>query len=175
LIERIDMLPNLARATLLGLVLVAASALSPAPARAQDIRPLVQGETVYVPVYSEILYGNLGSSGKPSRMPVSAMLSIRNVDEAAGITINSVRYYDGAGKLLRELLDQPAILGPLATTEVFVEHKDMSGGTGANFIVVWQSAEPVNPPIVEAVHAYFFGNQSIAFVSPGRPIRPKGS
>ncbi len=166
---------KLVRAALLGLVLVAASTLSTASGHAQDIRPLAQGETVYVPVYSEILYGNLGSSGKPSRMPVSAMLSIRNVDEAASITVRSVRYYDSAGKLLREFLDQPLTLGPLATTEVFVEHKDMSGGTGANFLVVWQASRPVNPPIVEAVHAYFFGNQSIAFVSPGRPILPQGN
>ena len=55
---------------------------------------------------------------------------------------------------------------------MFIEHRDMTGGTGANFLVVWESAEPVNPPIIEVVHAYFFGNQSAAFISSGGPIDP---
>src|SRR5215510_847855 len=134
--------------------------------------PLSRGQTVYAPVYSEVMYGNLDGSGNASRMPLSAMLSIRNTNPAAGITLTSVKYYDSAGKLLREFLDQPKSLAPLETTEVFVEHRDMTGGTGANFLIVWESPAPVNPPIVEVVHTYFFGNQSTAFISPGRAIDP---
>ncbi|HEX7198804.1 MAG TPA: DUF3124 domain-containing protein, partial [Dongiaceae bacterium] len=69
-------------------------------------------------------------------------------------------------------LDKPKSLAPLETTEMFIEHRDMTGGTGANFLVVWESAAPVNPPIIEVVHGYFFGNQSAAFISTGRPIDP---
>ena len=159
------MLLKFFRIAALGLLVIAPSAF------ADEAPPLSQGETVYAPVYSDVQYGNLDGSGNPSRMPLSAMLSIRNTNPAAPITIKSAKYYDSAGKLLREFIEQPKTLAPLESTEVFVEHRDMAGGSGANFLVVWESATPVNPPIVEVVHAYFFGNQSTAFISPGRPIR----
>jgi len=127
-----------------------------------------------VPVYSELQYGNLNDSGRPSRMPLSAMLSIRNTDPAQTITVRSARYYDGTGKLLREYLDVPRALGPLQSTELFIEHKDLAGGAGASFLVVWESASPANRPVIEAVHALFFGNQSTAFVTTGREIRSPG-
>jgi hypothetical protein len=44
--------------------------------------------------------------------------------------------------------------------------------SGANFLVEWKASKPINPPIIETVNAYFFGTQSVAFTSPGRPIRP---
>lgn len=150
----------------MSLVFLASAAL------ADEAPPLSRGQTIYVPVYSEILHGNLSSSGKASRLPLSAMLSIRNTNPGAAITVTSVKYYDSAGKMLQEYFMEPKTLAPLETTEIFVEHRDMKGGTGANFLVVWESAAPVNPPIVEVVHAYFFGNQSTAFISPGRPIDP---
>jgi len=160
------MLLKFFRIAALGLLVIAPSAF------ADEAPPLSQGETVYAPVYSDVQYGNLDGSGNPSRMPLSAMLSIRNTNQAAPITIKSAKYYDSAGKLLREFIEQPKTLAPLESTEVFVEHRDMTGVSGANFLVFWESAAPVNPPIVEVVHGYFFGNQSVAFISPGRPIRP---
>lgn len=159
------MLLKFFRLAVLGLLAIAPSAL------ADEAPALSRGETVYAPVYSDVQYGNLDGSGNPSRMPLSAMLSIRNTNPDAPITIKSARYYDSAGKLLREFIEQPKSLAPLESTEVFVEHRDMAGGSGANFLVVWDSATPVNPPVVEVVHGYFFGNQSVAFISPGRPIR----
>ena len=162
------MLIKIAGAALAGLLVVASASM------AEEAHQLSRGQTVYVPVYSEVLHGNLDSSGNPSRMPLSAMLSIRNTDPAHRIDINSVRYYDGGGKLLRAFLGQPKQLEPLQSTEMFVEHKDMTGGTGASFLVVWSSGAPVNPPVIEAVHAYFFGNQSTAFISPGRAITSTG-
>jgi len=143
-----------------------------ASAWADEMQPLSRGQTVYAPVYSEILHGNLDSSGNPSRIPLSAMLSIRNTNPVAAITVTSVSYYSGTGKLLRAFLDKPKSLAPLETIEMFIEHRDMTGGTGASFLIVWESAAPVNPPIVEVVHAYFFGTQSTAFISAGRPIDP---
>ena len=103
-------------------------------------------------------------------LPLSVMLSIRNVNPEHGITVRAVGYYDTDGKLLREFYKEPKTLGPLQSTDVFVENKDMTGGAGANFLVVWDAEKPVNPPIVEAVHAYFFGTQSLVFTSAGRAI-----
>jgi hypothetical protein len=136
---------------------------------AGDLPPATQGQTVYVPVYSQVLYGNVDGGGKPDRWPLSATLSIRNTDPENALTVGSVRYYDTSGKLVREY---PAgnKLGPLGTMEVFVEHKDQSGGSGANFLVVWTADKPINAPIIETVHTYFFGTRAVAFTSPGQAL-----
>lgn len=133
-----------------------------------------RGQTIYVPVYSHIWHGNLDSKGKAQTLLLSAMLSIRNTDPYDGLTIKSVRYYDTAGKIIREYTPQPSTLGPMASTDVFVEHKDNQGGTGANFVVQWVADRPISPPIVEVVNAYFFGPQSLAFTSPGKVINEDG-
>lgn len=145
------------------------------PARAGEAPALSGGQTLYVPVYSHIWHGNLDGDGKPQMLLLSSMLSIRNTDPLAGITVLSVKYYDTDGRMLREYYKSPRFLGPMASTDVFIEHKDAEGGTGANFIVLWKSDKPVNPPIVETVNAYFFGSHSLAFTSPGRPIVPPGT
>jgi len=143
-------------------------------ASAAGAADLSRGQTIYVPVYSHVAHGNLDSSGKPWTLPLSVMLSIRNIDPASGLTVRAVRYYDTEGKLLREFYAEPKKLAPLQSTDVFVENKDMTGGSGANFLVVWDADSPVNPPIVEAVHAYFFGNQSVVFTTIGRVVETVG-
>ncbi len=95
-------------------------------ASAAGAADLSRGQTIYVPVYSHIAHGNLDSSGKPWTLPLSVMLSIRNIDPANGLTVRAVRYYDTEGKLLREFYAEPKKLGPLQSTDVFVENKDMT-------------------------------------------------
>lgn len=133
-----------------------------------------RGQSIYVPVYSHIWHGNLDSKGKPQTLLLSSMLSIRNTDPDDSLTVRSVRYYDTAGKLLKEYMVQPARLGPMASTDVFLEHKDNQGGTGANFVVQWSAERPISTPIVEVVNAYVFGPQSLAFTSPGKVIAEDG-
>jgi hypothetical protein len=157
-------------AILFALTLATSSLFASSGARAEPAA-LIKGQTLYVPVYSHILHGNLDGKGKPSELLLSSMLSLRNTDPGRSITVTSARYYDTGGKLLREYMAKPMTLGPMASSELFIEHKDKEGGTGANFIVEWTSDKPVNPPIVETVNAYFFGPQSVAFTSPGRPIQ----
>ena len=143
------------------------------PAAAQEALPLSKGQMVYVAAYSHISHGNLDGQGQPMTLLLSSMLSIRNTDPSGTITVRAVRYYDTAGKVLRELVTAPLTLGAMASTEYFVEHKDKAGGSGANFVVEWSADRPVNPPVIETVNAFFFGTQSIAFTSPGRPIQPR--
>ncbi len=141
--------------------------------RAEAAEPLSTGQTVYVPVYSHVQHGNLDSKGRPEVLLLSSMLSIRNVDPDHGIVVTSVRYYDTAGKLLREYLQAPLALGPLGSTDVFVEHKDSLGGTGANFMVDWNADAPTSAPLLETVNAYFFGAQSGVFTSRGVAVRER--
>jgi hypothetical protein len=109
--------------------------------------------------------------GKPSQYPLSALVSLRNTDPRQAITIQSARYYDTGGKPLREYFAKPHTLAPLGTLELFVERDDLTGGSGANFVIVWRAARPANPPIVEAVHADISGNRTLSFITTARPIR----
>ena len=83
---------------------------------AEQKQALSRGQTVYVPVYSHIWYGNVDSRLKASKLDLSSMLSIRNVDPDHSIVVNTVRYHDTNGKLLKE--DSLArTLAPLASTD----------------------------------------------------------
>lgn len=125
---------------------------------------IVDGQTVYVPVYSHIY----ASGGKPHLLETT--LSIRNLDPNRAITVKSVKYFDTKGALVKEYLDGEVSLAALATTEFLVEKRDTSGGSGANFVVVWDAREPVYEPLIEAVMVGFSDANSISFTSPGRAL-----
>jgi len=91
---------------------------------------IVDGQTVYVPVYSHIY----ADGGKPHLL--EATLSIRNPDPKRAISIKSVKYFDTKGSLIKEYLKDEMNLGPLETTAFLVENSDRRGGSGANFIAV---------------------------------------
>jgi len=130
-----------------------------------DIR-LLQKQTVYVPVYSNVFSG-------PRKRPLQleATLAIRSTDPVASLRITAIDYYDTGGKLVRRHLKQPQRLGPLASTDVHIEERDVSGGFGANFIVRWEADRVINAPIIECVMIGAAGGQGISFVSPGQEIR----
>lgn len=125
-----------------------------------------QGQTVYVPVYS-----NVFSGPRKLPFPLAAMLSIRNTDMAASFQIIAIDYYDTNGKLVRHHLDKPFLLPPLASTYIYLEEKDTSGGFGANFIVRWKAKRAINTPIIECVMIGATSGQGISFISPGQEIR----
>ena len=139
--------------------------LPPQP-KASEIPPksMVEGQMVYVPVYSHIY----AKGGKPFLL--EATLSIRNSDPKADLTIATVRYYDTNGELLRDYLEKPMLLKPLATIEFLVAQKEIEGGSGANFIVEWESDKKVNKPIIEAVMIGIEDQASISFVRTGIAI-----
>jgi len=137
----------------------------PGWAHTAEIR-LSKGQTVYVPVYSNVFTG-------PRKLPLqlAATLSIRNTDMAASFRVTAIDYYDTNGKLVRRHLERPVIVGPLATLYVHIEEKDTLGGFGANFIVRWQATSVINVPIIECVMIGATSGQGISFVSPGQEIR----
>jgi len=126
----------------------------------------ITGQTIYVPIYSHIYIRN-----KSRVINLAATLSIRNTDAQNSIHITSARYYDTNGALLKEYLDQPLRLAPMASTDFVVPEDDMSGGVGANFIVEWGAGVEVTEPVVEAVMISTASQQGISFVSAGRVIK----
>ena len=122
------------------------------------------GQTVYVPVYSHIY----ADGGRPHLL--EATLSVRNVDPNNPIALKSVKYFDTQGTLIKEYLDEELAVAALATASFLVEKRDIRGGSGANFIVVWDAEKPVYEPLIEAVMVGFADANSIAFTSPGRAL-----
>ena len=146
----------------------------PAFAAAQAVAPLATGQSLYLPIYSHLYHGDVNPrTGKPSQTLVSTHISIRNTDPVAGMKVVSARYYNTEGKLLREFLPKPQAIPPLGTYELYVPRSDSSGGSGANFIIDWIADKPVNPPLVEALHADIREARTLLFVTTGRPIQTR--
>ena len=127
---------------------------------------ITSGQTIFVPAYSEINYASGGRS-----LDLAVTLSVHNADFTHPIIITSVRYYDTNGQLLKEYLDQPHRLGPMASADFFVEPSEQTGGVGTNFIVEWVAEQPVYEPVVEALMLNTSGAQGLSFSSPGRVIK----
>ena len=138
--------------------------LNPIASSADEIQ-LSAGQTVYVPIYSHIYSGI-----KARPFDLAAILSIRNTNLKSSITLVSVKYYNSAGKMLKDYLDAHLNLNALAATRYIIAENDKSGGSGANFIVSWKSDKPVNPPIIEGVMIGTHRGQGISFVSRGQVI-----
>jgi hypothetical protein len=153
-----------ARLTIYLLLIFFAGALNPAAGSAENIQ-LSAGQTVYVPIYSHIYSGI-----KARPFDLAATLSIRNTNLKSSINLISVKYYDSQGKLVKDYLAAPIRLDALASTRYIIAENDKAGGSGANFIVIWNAEQPVNPPIIEGVMIGTHSGQGISFVSRGQVI-----
>ncbi|WP_022850729.1 DUF3124 domain-containing protein [Limisalsivibrio acetivorans] len=125
-----------------------------------------KGQTVYIPVYSEIY---AGARSKPMDLVVT--VSIHNTSSEESILLEKVDYHDTSGNLIKHYLDKPLLLGPLATAQYIVREKDDTGGSGANFIVKWSAKEKVPQPVTESVMIGAKSSLGISFVSPGVIIK----
>jgi hypothetical protein len=147
------------------LLLAAALAFTapPANASAAAAAALAKGQTVYVPVYSNVF-------AAPKEVPIhlANILTIRNTDLHQPIEVTAADYYDTKGTLIKKFYQKTVTLAPLETTHIYLSERDQEGGLGANFIVRWQAAREVNAPIIECL---MVGNQGRAFVSPGQVIK----
>ncbi len=136
----------------------------------QESRPLSKGQSLYLPVYSHMLYGNLGKKGTASQVLLSTLVSIRNTDGKRPLRLLSARYYDTHGKLLSERVASPQVIPPFGTIEIFVELNDASGGSGANFLIKWDAEQAINPPLVEGLHVNMDGGKAVVFMTQATPV-----
>lgn len=132
--------------------------------QAQDIAERALGETIYVPAYSRIF-------SYPNRSDLLAStLAVHNVDPKTTITLQSVDYHGEGGELIRAMLEEPFVLGPLQSRTVLIPINDTTGGVGANFLVTWTSDEAALSPIAEAIMTSGIGGPGPSFASRGRVI-----
>lgn len=127
-------------------------------------------QVVYLPVYSHTY---INDSADPYRL--SATVTVRNVDPRYALVLDSVRYHDSQGRVIRSYVEHSTELAPLGSVEYFVRPSDTRGGTGASVLVAWSAREPVSPPLVEAVMVGTTGGQGVSFLSRGIVIEGLGS
>ena len=139
--------------------------LSAYAARDVSVASLPVHRAAYVPVYSHIYY----DGGRPYLLETT--LSVRNVDPKRPIYVSAVEYYDTHGKLVNKHVDRLIKLKPLQTIEFLVERHDVTGGSGANFIVEWHAATlGTHVPLIEAVMVGRSGTNAISFVRKSEPL-----
>lgn len=126
---------------------------------------LIHGQSVYVPIYSSIYLGF-----EESLLHLTAILSIRNISPKESIVISQVDYYDTNGKLLKRLIDKPFLLGIMSTKDFVIRETDLEGGTGANFIVKWETEKKVAAPLIESIMLGTVGTKGFSFSSRGKEI-----
>lgn len=148
------------------LSLVAALAF---PSLAGELPPKSNGQTVYVPAYTQVYYSARGET-----FPLVTTLMIHNTDPTADIKLETVALHDTEGKLLRQQLQAPASLAPFATRDFLAAGLDKAQGLGACFLVKWSAKQPVNPPLLECLMIGTAGQQGISFRSQGRVIVEDG-
>lgn len=119
--------------------------------------------SVYVPAYSHLPHGH--QANQTSQL--SILLSVRNVDTQATVSVTHVDYFNTEGHLVRRYLDAPRRLRPLETAEFTVSTTDTSGGSGANFLVHWEGPSDAHPLLAEAVMVAYLGVGYVAFSSRG--------
>lgn len=129
---------------------------------------LSRGQVVYVPVYSHIYIGN---RERPFLLAVT--LSIRNTDLNHAMVVKRAAYYNSQGKLLEEYINTPVALEKMSATRFVVHESDKAGGSGASFLVEWESEKPISPPIIESVMIGAKTQQGISFTSRGRVLQEK--
>lgn len=126
---------------------------------------LSKGQLIYVPAYSHIYSGN-----KERPFLLTVTLSIRNIDPSHSIKITLVDYYETQGKLVKKYVATPVMLKNLESLRYVIPEKDTVGGSGANFLVKWESDTLVNPPIIETIMIGTELQQGVSFTSRGKEI-----
>jgi len=126
---------------------------------------LSTGETVYVPVYSNVYHGP-----KARPLEILAILSIRNTDPVYSLAVTTADYFNTKGTLVKHHLEKHLTLPPLGSANFKVPEQDESGGAGASFIVRWHADTKINQPIIQAIMISTRSSLGISFICPGQII-----
>ena len=120
------------------------------------------GQTLYVPVYSNIYNGY---TDKPT--PLAITVSLRNIDPANEIRVLGVDYHDSHGRLVRNYIDKPFVLSPMASVRYVVKDSQKTRGAGAKFIVRWESDSMTNRLLAQGLMISTASQLGISFTTEG--------
>lgn len=119
-------------------------------------------DITYLPVYPEVF--NVQENKKQK---LTVTVSIRNTSPTDSLYLLSAKYYNTQGDLIRVYFDFPLVLVPLETDHIVINHTDISGGTGANFLFEWKKMPTTSEPLFEAVMLSTYAQQGISFTTCG--------
>lgn len=122
--------------------------------------------TTYLAVSSEIY-----SQNEHKRHDLTATVSMRNLNERDTVFFTNAKYYNTAGKLIREYFNFPVFIAPMETLEIVIAENDPAGGTGGNFIFHWLTPKGKLEPLVDAIMISTSGQQGLSFTSTGKRIK----
>ncbi|MCO4822327.1 MAG: DUF3124 domain-containing protein [Flavobacteriaceae bacterium] len=124
-------------------------------------------DIIYIPIYSDIYI----NAQNPNSL-LSATLSIRNTSTSDSLFVSTIDYFNTAGTLVRNYLNNPISLPPMGTVNYVVEKDDTAGGSGANFIVTLSAKHNGVKPLIQAIMIGENGNnQGFAFSTDGYSIK----
>lgn len=130
---------------------------------------LSDGQTIYVPAYSSIYFGD-----RQRQMNLAVTLCLRNTDTAFSVAVGKVTYHDEKGALVNVLVGDPVTLAPLETRSIVIKESDTTGGVGSSFLIEWRAEKPVSPLIAEAVMIGAKAQQGVSFATRGVVLREAG-
>jgi hypothetical protein len=156
---------NHRRRLLSAVIILAGLAALAAPLPAASADPASKGQTIYLPLYSHVYYGD-----REREFNLTATAYVRNMDRRTAITVTTAEYYSNKGKRLKSLIEKPIRVAPFASVNWTIKESDTTGGSGASVMVRWVSDQAVTPPLVEAVMIGAASTQGISFVCQGRVI-----
>lgn len=134
-----------------------------------DNSSIIEGEVVYVPVYSSVYFKD-----STSLYNLTATLNIRNIDRSGDLYLQEINYYNSKGDLVKNFLTKNLRVKPLETFDLVISENDTTGGTGASFIVKWVSKSNIQSPIVEAVMISTRQGVGLSFITNGKVIQTIG-
>lgn len=119
----------------------------------EQFRPLGDGAgaaahrgTTYVPIHSTVYLGE-----REAQAGLAVTLSLRNTSPTHDLLVHRLDFFDAAGKLVVRLAEGTHAVPAMATAQFFIDRRDPSGGSGANYLVEWSVPEGGSEPVIEAV------------------------
>ncbi|TXC79005.1 DUF3124 domain-containing protein [Luteibaculum oceani] len=119
----------------------------------------------YLSIYSQIY-----SLTEHRKHDLTVTVSMRNTSTVDTLYIESAKYFDGKGKLIRNYFKDPIYISPLETVDIVIDEKDREGGTGANFLFSWSMEIEAAEPLFEAVMISTSGQQGLSFTTTGKRV-----
>jgi len=131
-----------------------------------DESAIVEGEIIYVPIYSSVYFKD-----STSLYNLTATLNVRNVDRTGDLYLQEIDYYNSKGELVKKFLTKNLKVKPMETFDIVIAENDTTGGTGASFVVKWISKSNIQSPIAEAVMISTRQGVGLSFITNGKVIQ----
>lgn len=117
---------------------------------------------VYLPFYRTLYVEEDRAVNK-----LYATLSVHNTSTEHGLIINKLTYFDDAGEVTSERLEEPHVLPPMASAEFYVGPQQPETAKTAAAVLEWSSEASINPPLVEAIIVGKYGPKGFSMISRG--------